>query len=221
MESPEDFYISINGKTLEFRDMGYWKDTSFRRADIGDYIVQGENTIELTYCGNGKPEIEAIYIIGDFKVKMAHQRIISLVPSCGKAFLEKDAATEGYPFYTGKIKISKEINADVNDIQRCLLHFDDIGATAATVRINGCKAGDIIWRPYEIDITRYFHPGRNRIEIEIVNSLHNLLGPHHDVRGEVQPFVGPDQFNDRENWTDTYYLRPFGVTGAAIDIWHK
>lgn len=221
MESPEDFYISINGKTLEFRDMGYWKDTSFRRTGIGDYIVRGENTIELTYCGNGKPEIEAIYIIGDFKVKMAHQRIISLVPSCGKAFLEKDAATEGYPFYTGKIRISKEINTDVNDIQQCLLRFDDIGAIAATVWINSCKAGDIIWRPYEIDITRYLHPGRNRIEIDMVNSLHNLLGPHHDVRGEVRPFVGPDQFNDRANWTDTYYLRPFGVTGAALDIWHK
>jgi hypothetical protein len=109
----------------------------------------------------------------------------------------------------------------VNDIQQCLLRFDDIGAIAATVWINSCKAGDIIWRPYEIDITRYLHPGRNRIEIDMVNSLHNLLGPHHDVRGEVRPFVGPDQFNDRANWTDTYYLRPFGVTGAALDIWHK
>jgi hypothetical protein len=70
-----------------------------------------------------------------------------------------------------------------------------------------------------MDITRYFRPGRNRIEIELVNSLHNLLGPHHNVQGEVQPFVGPDQFDDRDNWTDTYYLRPFGVTGAALVIW--
>jgi hypothetical protein len=219
MERPEDFHISLNGKTLEFRDTGYWKDISFRRTAISDYIVQGENTVELTYCGKEKVEVESIYILGDFKVKMAHQRFISLVPSSGKAFLENNAVAEGYPFYAGKVKILKEIDLDVTGIQRCLLRFDALNAIAATVWVNGCKAGDIIWRPYEIDITPYVRSGKNRIEIEMVNSLHNLLGPHHDVRGEVLPFVGPEQFNDKGNWTDTYYLRPFGVSEVNLALW--
>ena len=87
-----------------------------------------------------------LYNIGDFKLKWRTSVLSAWFRHAARRSYEKDAATEGYPFYTGKIKISKEINADVNDIQRCLLHFDDIGATAATVRINGCKAGDIIWR---------------------------------------------------------------------------
>jgi len=116
----------------------------------------------------------------------------------------------------GKLRISEEVNIDAKNIIRCLARFDEINATAATVRINGQKAGDIIWGPYEIDITRYVHTGKNRIEIEMVNSLHNLLGPHHDVRGEVLPFAGPGQFDDRDNWTDAYYFRPFGVSGAVL-----
>jgi len=215
MERPEDFHIALNGKPLKFKDIGYWKDISFRRTAIGGYIVQGENTVEMTYCGNGKAEVEAIYIIGGFKVKMQNHRTFSLIP-CGTPSFEKNAAEEGYPFYAGKLRISEEVNIDAKNIIRCLARFDEINATAATVRINGQKAGDIIWGPYEIDITRYVHTGKNRIEIEMVNSLHNLLGPHHDVRGEVLPFAGPGQFDDRDNWTDAYYFRPFGVSGAVL-----
>lgn len=215
MEQPEDFQIVLNGKALKFNDIGYWKDISFRRIDIGGYIVQGDNTIEMTYCGSGKAEVEAIYIIGGFKVKMRNHRTFSLIPP-DMPFFEKNAAEEGYPFYTGKLCISKEVNIDAKNIGRCMARFDEINATAATVLVNGRKAGDIIWRPYEIDITQYVRPGINRIEIEMVNSLHNLLGPHHDVRGEVLPFAGPNQFDDRENWTDAYYLRPFGVSGAVL-----
>ncbi len=215
MEQPEDFHIVMNGKAMKFNDMAYWKDISFRRTTIKDYIVQGENTIELTYCGNDKAEVEAIYIIGDFKVKTEHQRAFRLIPS-GIPSFAKNLVEEGYPFYTGKIHISKEINLDAKNIGQCTLRLDEINSTAATVRVNDQKAGDIIWRPYEIDITQYVRTGSNLIEIEMVNSLHNLLGPHHDVCGEVQPFTGPDQFDDRTNWTDTYYLRPFGVTGAVL-----
>ncbi len=111
-----------------------------------------------------------------------------------------------------------EIDIITNDTSSVLL-FDLVHLLVVRkVWVNGKEAGHIIWRPYELDLTEYVRQGENTIGIELVNSLHNVLGPHHDVRGEVVPFVGPDSFEDPDNWVDTYYFRPFGIKGVNLLI---
>jgi len=91
-ETPEIFKFRINGKDVSFSDEGYFIDKAFRKADISEAFVKGENIIELfcdfeqtdtTYENIEKSkifeseknklsydmEIEAMYLIGDFSVK--------------------------------------------------------------------------------------------------------------------------------------------------------
>ena len=72
------------------------------------------------------------------------------------------------------------------------------------------------WKPYLLDITEKVRPGKNRVEIELVTSLHNLLGPHHDKGGEVRHFVIDRAWMDAADWTDDYFFVPVGVRGAAV-----
>jgi hypothetical protein len=60
-------------------------------------------------------------------------------------------------------------------------------------------------------------PGENVIEIELVGTLRNLLGPHHLKGGDLE-WTGPGQFRDKNRWTDDYILVPFGFDGASITI---
>jgi hypothetical protein len=48
----------------------------------------------------------------------------------------------------------------------------DLGAVglAAEVWVNGQKAGECAWRPYELDITKYARQGSNRLRIRVANS---------------------------------------------------
>jgi len=47
----------------------------------------------------------------------------------------------------------------------------------------------------------------------VLNSLRNLLGPHHTA-GVVSGFVSPGHFVPGEaNWTDSYQVLPCGLTG--------
>ena len=92
-ETPEIFKIVINGRELEQRDCGYFRDIAFRKLDVSGYMTTGENVIELYTHFVQSPEvyenmekskifeseknkltydmeIEAMYLVGDFSVRM-------------------------------------------------------------------------------------------------------------------------------------------------------
>ena len=52
--------------------------------------------------------------------------------------------------------------------------------------------------------------GKNTIEIELVGTLRNTLGPFHHTEGDSLDWTGPEQFCDEDNWTDGYSFAPYG-----------
>ncbi len=91
-ETPEIFNISVNGKSIDKTDCGYFRDKAFRKLDISGFIKQGENVItaevyfsqsdrvykniEKSRCFESEKnkltfdmEIEAMYLVGDFSVE--------------------------------------------------------------------------------------------------------------------------------------------------------
>jgi hypothetical protein len=46
---------------------------------------------------------------------------------------------------------------------------------AITVFVNGQKAGTRLWRPWRVDITPYVKQGRNEIEMQVTNTMQNML----------------------------------------------
>ena len=93
-EAPEMFEISVNGMPILVKDVGAFRDTSFRMVPIREYLKAGENEIFLRStvkqsekCYNHidkswtcetmrntlafDTEIEQIYIAGDFGVELA------------------------------------------------------------------------------------------------------------------------------------------------------
>lgn len=92
VENPEKYQFIINGKELNFCDIGYYTDKSIRKTDISKFVKTGDNEIimncnfyqrqkvydvlflpnvhevernKLTY----DTELESIYLVGDFGVK--------------------------------------------------------------------------------------------------------------------------------------------------------
>ncbi len=213
IETPERFEIKVNGKQVKYNGDRYWIDTSFKMIDISDKVKNGTNKIVLNGVFSFDTELENIYIVGEFAVKNIDNKrfIISDLP---EKIGNENFVFQGFPFYAGSITLKTDINYS-EKIDKVVLSFEDLNAIVTEIKVNERNAGYIFLHPHEIDITKYLNKGRNRIEIKLVNSLRNLLGPHHHKDGELFR-VGPYSFLDEKNWTDNYNFVPFGFKKAVI-----
>ena len=215
VERPADFRIAVNGTTVTHDpNDGYWLDTTFRRIPIGTLARSGTNTITLEGVTSHDMEVEACYVIGDFGVEQGADgfRLVA-APTQAQA---GDLTHQGLPFYAGRVRLSQQVQVSRNG-GAAALALDGLDATVTIVRLNGNEAGAIAWRPHELDISSLLVEGENTLELELIGSLRNLLGPHHHRDGEILR-VSPASFSDWLNWTDEYNFVRFGVQGARIRL---
>ena len=64
-----------------------------------------------------------------------------------------------------------------------VVSLPDWYGSVARVRVNGKAAGHIVCPPWECDVTEHVEPGDNEIEVIVVGTLKNTLGPHHGNPG--------------------------------------
>jgi hypothetical protein len=158
-------------------------------------------------------EIENIYITGSFGVESSSPYLNGerqAVHTMGPFVLTElpfsvhtgDLVSQGFPFYSGKIRMQQKVYIDRNDWVEAKWSFSSPPDTIVSrLFINGQEVRTFLWEPYEADITPILRQGDNLIEVEMANSCRNLLGPHHHIKGELYK-VGPDSFKDKPGWTD-------------------
>jgi len=220
IELPERYQIFLNGQAVPVEDQGWWRDISFRKIDLGNYVRRGENILELhgRFRRPTRPgtliflkegiEVESCYLIGDFAVAVeegCHFRLVDEQPVKGG-----DLVPQGYPFYAGKVSYSQQLNLTNFPIP-LYLELGKKNWIVARVVVNGKEGGKIICAPYRVEIGHLLRKGENKLQIEFTNSCRNLLGPHHHREGELLS-VSPYSFQDQIHWTDYYNFVPFGLT---------
>ena len=214
LESPEIFEISLNNQSVDFESnyIGEFIEPCFRMTDVTGLSHTGENEIVLTCEYRGQYEFENIYLAGDFGV---YQRDGSFVLDKEPAFLTVgDWVPQGYPFYQGTMRYRAEFNLEKRGDERYFLKFERLGSIVINLLINGRNAGIIAWKPYQCDVTRLIEE-KNSIYVDVVTSLRNMLGPHHNTDGETANFVSPRSFSDEKRWSDSYLFVPYGILGET------
>lgn len=178
IERPRLWEISVNGHAVEPMPGEWWIDRAFGKYDIGEYVRQGENHITINATKMTVfSELEPIYILGDFALESFDQGW-RIVPDDS---LELGGwSSQGMPFYGDKVSYSKTYSLTPEEDDGYIIRLNEWKGTAATVHVNGEKAGTIGWPPYELDITGSLQKGKNNITVNIIGSLKNTLGPHHN-----------------------------------------
>jgi len=206
-------------------------------------------------------EIESIYLTGDFAV----EAVASPDPLTGsqknssglyvgkplhsmsrfiitgeKDRFEADLVKQGYPFYAGTFTLKNTFTIEKrpeSNIKRYFISFPSFEAIVVKVRINDNEFAPLLYSPWETEITSAVREGDNQVEVELVSSLRNLLGPHHHTGGELNG-VGPVSFTGNPGWpsntggesdwydirlkgkpvfwSDDYYLIPFGFLEPPV-----
>jgi hypothetical protein len=99
---------------------------------------------------------------------------------------------QGHPFYAAGVAYSQSF-----ETPRPSGHYHvELPAwygSVAKVIVNGHLAGHIAYRPWQCDVTKWIRPGANTIQVVVIGTLKNTLGPHH--AGAVRGFASPQLFN--------------------------
>lgn len=229
--------VRVNGRVVRYEGLPFYRDLSFQPIDISTLVVEGENVIELRRHFE-RTGLESIYLIGDFCVRgtpgtspvpvnpdhkthgLGEIPVLRYSPQWTLAddrqtVFTGDLVAQGYPFFAGRAILNQRVTiAAPRPGERVFFEMERHDAIVTRVRLNGYACGDIAWHPYRADLTDHVQEGENLLEIELVSSLRNLLGPHHNPGGELVAVQAGDF--SRKEWTDDYFLVPFGLTNPAI-----
>jgi len=142
--------------------------------DVSGRVMRGLNRVWIRTTGSAIDPQTLCYppvIVGNFAVaKGVHGPMIDKHPlmaghdSWGK---------HGYPYMTGSAKYSQTFEVP-NDYDKLVLRFSKVSGTVRA-KINDMDVGILHWPPMELDVTKYCNVQRNRLDVEVVNTIDNVL----------------------------------------------
>ncbi len=226
--------VTVNGEDAPLVEGEWWLDHSFSVFDLTGKIRHGENEVILTgFCTGEEKDGKIRYLPNsDFSFGYLTGRFGVFADGCYTS-VDKNAVvcddgftlgnmpreinggvitTEGFPFFRGKMYLSRNITVKNADAPR---HVDLSGMRAACARVyvNGEAGGLIAFGKLTEDITSRLREGENEIKLELYVGNRNLLGPHHmPEAGMTSP--GPVDFTpvgNSENWKERYAFVRYGV----------
>lgn len=240
--APEGWFVDKSIRTLPCgRLLAEGKNTILisRRFACSEKTYRIKNDISMHEAESNRvmveTELESIYLLGDFSVKTNEAFLPTerralwyggsfVIDRMEPTLPINDLTTSGYPFFSGRMTLSAAVKIPAaKDGGRILLRFGRPDAIVVNVSVNGRFVKTLAWGPYEADITDALRDGENQIELELVGSNRNLLGPHHNNEGECYA-VGPETFtaNIWENyelritkpvWDERFCFVKFGIDG--------
>jgi len=218
IERPDLYTITCNGQAISAEKGAWWLDKSFGRIDVAKAAKVGENTVTI----KASPftiyhELESAYLLGTFTLKPAESGFV-VVGGSKPTLALGSWKGQGYPMYATGVSYTRKF-----DIQkpagRYVVEPGKWYGSVAQVLVNGKSAGHIAFQPWQCDVTKLVKPGANTIEVRVIGTLKNTLGPHHAGTGlgsawpgsfQKAPETGPPAGNNYHT-VDYGLFEPFAM----------
>lgn len=219
IETPDRFETAINGFPVTAESDGWWVDACYHLLPLPmDRLKKGENHITLR-CGFTQDcNLEALYLLGDFGVRLEGVKR-TLIPLPERLTLG-DICGQGLPFYGAGIRYRMNLPSHVNG--RLFLRTDGFDAACVEILGNG-KKQMLAFAPYETEISDLCPDAESPGELELhcVLTRRNTFGPLH-VYPERQWVYFPGSFlTEGEAYLhNRYSLLPQGLTKPLI-LWRE
>ena len=191
IERPDLYAITCNGTPVTAEKDAWWLDRAFGRINLAAAARVGENAVTI----RARPftvyhELEPAYLLGEF----------SLEPADSGFVVDGSGLSWPRPAGTGRAILSMRPESPTRKVSRCpepsgryRVELPAWYGSVAKVIVNGNLAGHIAYRPWQCDVTEWIRPGTNTIQVVVIGTLKNTLGPHH--AGAVRGFASPQIFN--------------------------
>jgi hypothetical protein len=188
IERPDLYTITCNDQPVKAKRNGWWLDKAFGRTGIASAARIGENVVTI----KASPftmfhELEPAYVLGDFALKAADKGFViapaqALVLGQSGQPISPSARAgwnlQGHPFYSAGVSYRESFDVKKR-AGRFAVRLPDWYGSVAKVVVNGKLAGFIDAPPWDCDVTKWVKRGQNEVEVTVIGTLKNTLGPHH------------------------------------------
>ncbi len=134
----------------------------------------------LTHGGKAVSEAKIHRVSGEltsFRRIAAH-----LLDGSGFVTARSGWRQQGHPFYADRVRYRQRFDAGKRR-GAYAVRLPDWHGSVARVDVNGKTAGYITAPPWECDVTKRLKRGANVIDVVVIGTLKNTLGPHHNGPG--------------------------------------
>lgn len=205
IERPEEFSFSLNGERFVWREAGFLLDKEIKTGYLPQ-IRQGKNELILSCAYRRDMELEMVYLEGSFGVDQ--NRCLTNLP---KMLYPGSWTEQGLLHYCGSVTYHMEYFFDGKQCQDPLfLKLPSIQAVCVELVVNGHRQL-IPWNfTRNISIGQWILPGVNRIDIVVVGSPRNMMGPFH--LKEKPENTNPGSFcTEGAEYAENYLVVPYGI----------
>jgi hypothetical protein len=187
VERPDLYDITCNGKPVA-PSPEWWLDRAFRKLPIASLARPGDNEVRLATTRFGiYHELEPTYLVGSFSLENSEQGFV-ICPE--KEMQLGEWTAQGAPMYGNAVGYAQHFT--INTLETGTSYSVQLGkwyGSVARVLVNGKLVGHIGWAPLNCDVTSALRQGDNLVEVVVVGTLKNTLGPFHNgtKRGSAWP----------------------------------
>lgn len=209
MENDEKTRIYLDGEEVENVQAGWYVDHCIRTVKLPD-MKAGSHTLVLEIPYNSKVNIEAMFLLGDFKVTVTGREQRLYAPNKTAAF--SDLARQGYPFYGGNITYKIPFKSEGKKVAVRATMFR---SPVMKVAVDGQEKGYIAYSPYEADLG-VLSCGEHVLELTVFGNRVNTFGTLHNCN-QTEEWFGPNAWRtEGDQWAYEYQLRPTYLMKAPI-----
>jgi hypothetical protein len=166
-------------------------------------------------CFQDDPNLKPVHLIGDFAAETVDLCHFELSPECTTT-QAGSWVFQGFPFFSGRAVYSQKVMIPHVENRRVWFELSNMASTYALLRVNGKQVGTLAWHPYRAEITDFVRAGVNTIDIDIANSLRNVLGPHHRSKPRL---VSPRHWQNDSSSALQFNLVPDGFPNEVRIIY--
>ena len=210
LEDADIAEITFNGEKIDNTTCGYYVDKSIAKVTLPK-LNKGENILRVTIPFGERSNCEAMYLLGDFGVRVCGRLLTVTVLPEKLGF--SDLTYQGLPFYGGEVsyRIPLNIEEDV-DLAITVPHYV---AAVNTVSVDSVRKATVAYPPYTADLGK-LTKGEHTVTVTSYISRRNAFGDIHNA-DEKFHWQGPAAWVTKDSrWTYEYRLRRTGVISTPI-----
>ncbi|MBR3393305.1 MAG: hypothetical protein IKG51_04250 [Firmicutes bacterium] len=215
LEDSETARIWLNGKEVKAEPDGWFVDRCIRTIPLPE-IVRGENRIEVEVPIGARTNLEAMYLLGDFGVKVSGTEKVLTEPVKKIGF--GDITPQGLPFYTGNLLYHMQVAIPDKDAEphgasatngEICIRIPQYRGGLCEVMLDGKAVGEVVYSPYTLKIPA--STGEHELTVKLYGTRQNGFAQLHHTQG-VYFYQSPNSWrSDGDLWTYEYQFKKAGI----------
>lgn len=209
LENVENAEIFWNGAKLEKVRCGWYVDESISKIELGS-VSAGENILVVSYPWGERTNLEWMYVLGDFGVRVTGgHATMTRVPE--KLYFG-DYTVQGLPFYTGNVHYTVPFEVQEGNYGMQISYFR---APLLKVAVDGGEWKTIAYAPYEVSLGK-LTAGQHKLEIICFGNRFNGFGAVHCCDETIE-WMGPNAWRtEGERYSYEYQLKRAGILKTPL-----